>query len=156
MPDLWELAARESIGETLARYSHLGDAGKIDDLVALFAPDGVLEVRDRGSYHGREGIRSFLAQTAEAFRGASLKFMRHYVSTVTIADVSRSEGRAAAYFHVLTDRGLDHWGRYRDVLVPGEERWLFAHRLAIIDDEALDGWSFSLRPLERRDFTDRK
>jgi hypothetical protein len=34
---------------------------------------------------------------------------------------------------VLTNIGVDHWGRYRDVLVPVENRWLFASRQAIAD-----------------------
>ena len=41
--ELWELAAREAIRETVARYAHLVDRGRIDELVELFAEDGTLE-----------------------------------------------------------------------------------------------------------------
>ena len=41
--ELWELAAREAIRETVARYAHLVDRGRIDELVDLFVEDGVLE-----------------------------------------------------------------------------------------------------------------
>jgi hypothetical protein len=34
---------------------------------------------------------------------------------------------------VHTDIGLDHWGRYRDVLVLVQDRWLFAHRRVQVD-----------------------
>jgi hypothetical protein len=39
----------------------------------------------------------------------------------------------SSYFAVHTDVGLDHWGRYRDVLVPVSGRWLFAHRSIGVD-----------------------
>jgi hypothetical protein len=38
----WELTAREGIRETVGRYAHLVDSGRIDELVALFAEDAVL------------------------------------------------------------------------------------------------------------------
>jgi len=42
--EVWELEAREQIRDTIARYAHCVDGGCFDDLVALFIPDGVLEV----------------------------------------------------------------------------------------------------------------
>ena len=44
----------------------------------------------------------------------------------------------SSYFAVHTDIGLDHWGRYRDVLFPVEGRWLFAHRRISVDAFAAD------------------
>ncbi|MFI6315604.1 hypothetical protein ACIBEK_36310 [Nocardia fusca] len=44
-----------------------------------------------------------------------------------------TEIRTAAYFQVLGPQGLDHWGRYRDLLVPHEGRWRFRHRLVRVD-----------------------
>jgi hypothetical protein len=45
--EIWELEAREQIRDTIARYAHCVDGGRFDDLVALFTPDGVLEVGAR-------------------------------------------------------------------------------------------------------------
>jgi len=45
--ELWELAAREAIGETVARYAHLVDRGRIDELLELLVEDGVLEATSR-------------------------------------------------------------------------------------------------------------
>ena len=39
----------------------------------------------------------------------------------------------SSYFLALTNIGVDHWGRYRDVLVPVDGRWLFASREAVAD-----------------------
>ena len=43
----WELTAREEIRELVARYAHHADGGRFDELVALFAEDGVLPIDDR-------------------------------------------------------------------------------------------------------------
>ena len=39
----WELIARESIRDLAARYNANGDAGRIDQVVELFAEDAVLD-----------------------------------------------------------------------------------------------------------------
>src|SRR5881396_244590 len=56
--ELWELAAREAIRETVARYAHLVDRGRIDELVELFTQDGTLEAGDRPPARGRAGVRA--------------------------------------------------------------------------------------------------
>ena len=38
----WELIARESIRDTVARYNHAGDSGRYDDMIGCFTVDGVL------------------------------------------------------------------------------------------------------------------
>jgi|GEM_PF-297549 len=60
-------------------------------------------------------------------------FIRHFVTNLRFESVTPERIATSAYFAVLTAAGLDHWGRYRDVLVPAEGRWLFAHRLVRID-----------------------
>ena len=54
---------------------------------------------------------------------------------------SDSEARAASYFFAITERGPDHWGRYRDRLVLRDGRWLFAERKVRVDGRAEGGWS---------------
>ncbi len=39
----WELDAREQIRDLVARYNAKGDAGRLDDMLELFAPDAELE-----------------------------------------------------------------------------------------------------------------
>jgi hypothetical protein len=43
---------------------------------------------------------------------------------------------ARSYFFVITERGPDHWGRYRDELVRHDARWLFQHRVVRLDGRA--------------------
>ena len=54
--------------------------------------------------------------------------VRHHVSSVRFAGVARDRVDVTSYFAVHTDVGLDHWGRYRDVLIP--RGWSLAVRVA--------------------------
>ena len=125
----WELAAREEIRETIARYAHLVDRGRFDELLLLFAPDGVLEANDLPPARGRDAIRVFLAGTKDRLAAASTRpLIRHHVSSVEIHVESPTAATVESYFLAVTERGPDHWGRYRDRLVVSEGRWCFQHR----------------------------
>ena len=52
--EVWELVARESIRDCIARYNANGDSGRIDQMVEVFAPDGIMETGS-GRYEGRDG-----------------------------------------------------------------------------------------------------
>ena len=43
---MWELEARESIRDIVARYNANGDSGRFDEVMVLFAPDAVMQVGD--------------------------------------------------------------------------------------------------------------
>ena len=142
----WELAAREAIRETVAAYAHRTDTGRFAELAALFAPDGVLEVRGEPALHGRAAIRAFLEGVSVQLSDAStVPIIRHHVSNLTISVVSPTEAQGACYFLAVTEHGVDHWGRYRDTYVAGagadQGRWLFAHRLARTDGTTPGGWA---------------
>ncbi|MCU1465791.1 MAG: hypothetical protein JWM72_1719 [Actinomycetia bacterium] len=149
--DLWELSAREAVRHTIASYTYAADNGRFDDVAALFAVDGVLEVQGIGgaSATGRDAILGF-------FRGVNTDVtttappgrMQHHVSSVRVEVVSPTEARATCYFTVMTGAGVDHWGRYKDRFAPDRdgdggdsERWLFAHRLVRTDGRTPGGWA---------------
>lgn len=135
--ELWELAAREAIGETVARYAHLVDRGRIDALVELFAEDGTLEAGDRPLASGRGAIREFFQQTGKRLaRAAARPLIRHHVSNLVIELTGPDQATAESYFLAVTERGPDHWGRYRDRFVRRGSRWLFQHRRARADGYA--------------------
>jgi uncharacterized protein (TIGR02246 family) len=138
----WELAAREAIRETVAAYAHCADSGRFEDFAALFAVDGVLEVRGEEPLHGRDAIRAFLQGVGTDLSAATaVPTIRHHVSNLTIDVVSPSEARGGCYFLAITEHGVDHWGRYRDRYVPDGDKWLFAHRLARTDGTTPGGWA---------------
>src|SRR5436305_4632163 len=57
----WELAARESIRDLVARYNANGDAGRIEQVLTLFAPDAVLDIEGT-VYAGHAEIRGMFEQ----------------------------------------------------------------------------------------------
>jgi hypothetical protein len=140
--DLWELVAREEIRETLARYHHCGDSGRFTDMAALFAVDGVLEIRGESTVAGRDAIVGYLSGVNRDLVAMSdVPMLRHYSTNITITVSSPQEATAASAFLVLSETGLDHWGRYRDRLVPADGGWRFAHRLVRTDGYAPGGWA---------------
>ena len=142
----WELVAREAIRETVAAYAHCADSGRFAEFAALFAVDGVLEVRGDEPLNGRDAIRLFLEGVGTQLEGATtVPMIRHHVSNLTIDVVSPTEARGACYFLAVTEHGVDHWGRYRDRYVPDGDKWLFAHRFVRTDGTTPGGWAEARR-----------
>jgi ketosteroid isomerase-like protein len=135
--ELWELTARELVRETIARYAHLVDRGRIDELLTLFAEDATLEAGDRPRARGRDAIRALFLDTGRRLATrAARPLIRHHVSNVLVDVEGPESASASSYFLAVTDRGPDHWGRYRDRLVCRDGRWLFQHRRARADGYA--------------------
>jgi SnoaL-like domain len=141
--ELWELAARERIRDTLSRYNWSGDALRLDELAQTFCEDGELELRGRDPVRGRAAIVERLGgvvmgpSTAATATGVK-RIVRHNVTNIRFTDVTPQEARVACYFTVLTEIGLDHYGRYRDVFVPVGGDWLIRHRFVSTDWSAPD------------------
>ena len=133
--EAWELAAREQIRDTLARYNWSGDAGRIDGLTETFCADGVLEIRGIEPLRGRSEIAAFLGTvTGNVVVDVGVKpIVRHNVANVLFTGVTPDQAHVSSYFTVLTHIGLDHFGRYRDVLVPDGGTWLIKHRKVSTD-----------------------
>jgi hypothetical protein len=140
--DVSELVAREEIRETLARYHHFGDSARFTEMAALFALDGVLEIKGESAISGRAAIVDFLnGVNRDVVALSDVPMLRHYATNVTISVASEREATAASAFFVVSETGLDHWGRYRDRLVPADGGWRFAHRLVRTDGYAPGGWA---------------
>jgi hypothetical protein len=142
--EMWQLVAREQVRDTIAAYNHCGDRLLLDELVTCFTPDGVLEAKGNWIARGRAeiaarlgGVGSMTAASGipatPAGHVAPRAFIRHFLANLRFDAVTPDRIDTSAYFCVLTATGLDHWGRYRDVLVPAEGRWLIAHRLVRTD-----------------------
>jgi ketosteroid isomerase-like protein len=144
--DPWELAAREAIRELVARYAHLADTGRFDELLELFAEDAVLEPGEAPAARGRDAIRAFLTGTGASLAAASGRpLIRHHVSNLRIDVHSPCAAEGSSYFFVVTERGPDHWGRYRDTYVNSGGRWRFASRRARLDGVAPGSWAAERR-----------
>jgi hypothetical protein len=133
----WELAARELVRATVMRYVHLVDTGKLDDLLALFAEDATLEAGDLPPARGRPAIRALFLDTGSRLAAATTRpLIRHHVSSLEVDILGRETATARSYFLAITERGPDHWGRYRDRLVQVDGQWLFQHRRVRTDGRA--------------------
>ena len=141
--EAWELAARESIRDLVARYNANGDAGRFAEVLELFATDAVMDVE--GVQHtGHDAIRALFTATSArvvARRGGPA-YVRHMTSTHQIDLVDEATATGRCYFQVLTSIGLDHWGRYVDRYRTSEGRWRFAHRRVTLDGRSPDSVFF--------------
>jgi len=133
--EMWELVAREQIRDTLARYNWSGDAGRLDGLAGTFCTDGVLEIRGLEPLRGRTEIVSFLSGVNGSVAGnVDVKpVVRHNVANVLFTGLTPDQAQVSSYFTVVTQIGLDHFGRYRDTLVPDGDSWLIKHRKVSTD-----------------------
>ncbi len=145
--EVWELAARESIRDLVARYNASGDSGRFDETMALFADDAVVEVVPGRTYTGRDEIRSLFTGAAKtnaaepAGKAKKLRFLRHYTATHQIDILGPDEARGRCYYAVITESGLDHWGRYLDRYVRRDGHWMFHQRHITVDASVPGGWA---------------
>jgi hypothetical protein len=137
--DVDELIAREEIRALIARYNHAGDRGRLDELLDCFGADGVLEIEGVAPLQGRSAIHRHLSGVVADLAAASERAtLRHHVSSVSIELHSRLEARAHSYFAVLTEVGLDHWGRYADHFARVDGSWRIARRRVRVDGATPD------------------
>ena len=140
--EMWEVIARESIRDIVARYNANGDTGRIPQVMELFADDAVMET---GTAEG--GMRTYTgkAEVESIFTGAIGTFgeaakarkgppwLRHCTATHQIDFVDKTHAKGRCYYFVLMYHGLDHWGRYIDQYEERDGRWLFTYRKVTTD-----------------------
>lgn len=120
----------EYIRDLLARYTYSGDRGRLAELAACFAEDGVLEYPGE-RVQGREAIESVLGG-GSGTRNPALSFVRHHITNPLI-EISGDTATARSHFAVHSDIGPDHSGTYDDRLVRTTDGWRLAHRRVRID-----------------------
>jgi len=137
--ELWELVARESIRDLVARYNANGDSGRFDQVLELFAPDAVMEIVGEAPRVGHEEIRTiFTGAAGRADWGDHPVYLRHVTGTHQIDLVDEAHATGRCYYFVLTHIGLDHWGRYFDEYRVVSGAWRFARRTVTVDGRSPD------------------
>lgn len=140
--EIWELVARESIRDLVARYNASGDSGRVDEVLALFWNDAEMELAgDDGLtlHRGHDAIGSIFTGAAERWQplapdvssGPGKFHVRHRVSTLVIDVVDPASARGYCYFSVVMPHGLDHWGRYFDRYEARDGVWKFTRRRVV-------------------------
>ncbi len=141
---LEELIAREAARDLVARYNACGDANLLEEMIALFAEDAVMDVGEWGRHEGKAAIRTFfegVRRPAKPGSAAERRIIRHFTATHRIDVESPEKTRGQCYFAVFTNDGVDHWGRYIDQYKKVGDHWLFAHRQVIVDAVTPGGWA---------------
>lgn len=137
--EMWELVARESIRDLVARYNANGDTGRFDQVLELFAPDAVMEIEGEAPKVGHDEIRTiFTGAAGRADWGDQPVYLRHVTGTHQIDLVDEAHATGRCYYFVLTAVGLDHWGRYLDEYRVVDGRWRFSHRKVFTDGRSPD------------------
>ena len=125
---------RDAIRHLLAVYTCNGDRGRIAELAACFAADGVLEFPGTIATGPKE-IAAALSKGGPA--DPRRTFVRHH-TTNPLIEVEGNAATSRSYFAVWSDCGPDHAGTYSDRLVRTPGGWRFAHRLVRIDWQSED------------------
>jgi hypothetical protein len=141
--ELWELVARESIRDLVARYNANGDSGRFEEMLKVFADDAVMElVSTDGAirrYEGVTEVATIFTDTKANWdgsarpAGSSRHHVRHFTATHQIDLIDETHARGRCYFLVLMAHGVDHWGRYIDEYGVRDGRWVITQRRALSD-----------------------
>jgi hypothetical protein len=150
--ELWELQAREHIRDAMHDYSWYADRGLGGQVALQFTVDGVLESRDGIRGRGREQIARFLGTITATAPAPEVPIserplVRHHLSNIRFVEVTPQRVRVTSYFLRLHRTWPEHWGVYRDTLVPAEGRWLIQHRF-VSNDGQMNGNTLSVPILE--------
>jgi SnoaL-like domain len=151
--EFWELVARESIRDRIARWNANGDAGRYPEMVAVLAPEVEFEPTPGRVLHGRDAALEFLggvrSDRAPAVSGRYVPeggrpSLRHFTSTIQIDFLSETAARVRSYYQVVSAAGLDHWGRYLDEFGVVDGEWLIVRRTITTEGVDPDGWAARL------------
>ncbi|MDV9174167.1 nuclear transport factor 2 family protein [Streptomyces sp. W16] len=119
----WVVAGVRAV---LGAHTQAQDAGRTDDLVALYTPDGVLELPGMDPVEGHDAIHS-------AFKGwEPTRPQLHLVTNTVVTSTGEDEARALSDVAFL-QRGETGWaigvvGHYDDTLRRQDGSWLLHRR----------------------------
>ena len=140
--ELWELEVRVAAQDLASRYATLADSGRTEELLQLFHEDVEFQADDTHLV-GRDALRDFFnrAKTALATVSSSA-LIRHHVTTHRVDPISPVEGTGIVYYLAITERGVDHWGRYHDRYTKDPEAgWLLSSRAEKLIGAAPGSWA---------------
>jgi hypothetical protein len=131
-------ASATELGNLIARYAELIDAGDFDGVADLLEGAAVGGADDGALLTGREAIRRLFASTARLYPDGTPR--TKHVTTNLVLEIDEDEGRASArsYWTVLQAvEGLPLQpilaGRYHDSFVRRDGTWAFAERRYLVD-----------------------
>ncbi|MPQ96489.1 hypothetical protein GB931_00845 [Modestobacter sp. I12A-02628] len=126
--ELTELADRLLIAETLHAYCDLVDRAEVEQLLALFTADAVLDMGHGATATGQPALRAMVRDRVGRWTTTN-----HHCSTTRVLhyDGATAGTTSQLYaFHDAPGRGerMHLWGRYDDELVRADGGWLIRRR----------------------------
>jgi uncharacterized protein (TIGR02246 family) len=117
---------KDEIRELLARYCYALDAGRFEDMAALFTPDGVWETAF-GTGTGRAGI---VAQARSIATGERPRRVHLTTNIVIDLDGDMASARSNWLLFQNSPNGpvIGSGGGYSDRLAKVDGKWFFRHR----------------------------
>jgi ketosteroid isomerase-like protein len=119
----------EGVRATIAAYTHALDDGRVDDIVATFTADAVIDIPGMGAHEGHDALR------AAYTKWVPRRPQRHLVVNTLVTEWTDDKAHATSDVVFLL-KGDDGWavqivGRYYDVL-RGDDAgtWRFHRRTA--------------------------
>lgn len=115
---------------TIASHSQAQDDGRVDDMVALYWPDGVVEIPGFPMIEGTDAIRAAFSQPG--WQPDPAKPQRHLVANTVLTQWSENAANATSDVAMLKNDGAG-WSvaivaRYHDRFELSGERWLLRRR----------------------------
>lgn len=112
-------------------------------MVSLYVTGGTYELPNgtllRGVKEMLEVLGGASAQSVSDDWG--LTFMRHHLTTSQVEVIDHAHARSDSYFLNVTNRGLDHWGRWLDTFEFDEHGgWLFSSRQVVVEGSVEGSW----------------
>ena len=120
------------VEQVVLRVARCSDQASIDDLLALFADDAVLDLGSR-QVEGRAELFEFFGASPRPKDGRERT--KHVISNVLI-EVDGDAASAHSYFQVLRSAGLTAWGQYDDQLARVDGSWKIRRRAITSDGQA--------------------
>lgn len=120
------MSDKDEIRELLARYCYALDAGRFEDMAALFTPDGVWETAF-GTGTGRAGI---VAQARSIATGERPRRVHLTTNIVIDLDGDMASARSNWLLFQNSPNGpvIGSGGGYSDRLAKVDGKWFFRHR----------------------------
>jgi SnoaL-like domain len=132
------------IEQLITRFNYFGDAGELQKIKPLLDEKMRYELPNGTKFDGAQATVDGLAEVAKKmdFGGAPdmPKYLRHHRTSSKIDIISETEAQADTYHLVLTDKGLDHWGRWQDRFVKRGDEWLFIERKVVTEGMSETSW----------------
>jgi hypothetical protein len=110
----------------LGSYTHALDAGRTDDIVALFCADGSVELEGIGTFRGHDAIRGIYQRLVP-------EQPQLHATVNTVVTLQTEDQAMALSDFAFCQRSASGWvvqvvGHYEDILRRQNGAWLFQHR----------------------------